>query len=288
MSAFGVEELRERLGRSLAQLRVASGLSQPQLAARIESSQPTVSRIEKGKQSIPVPLVDVWCQATGATDQRRQELLALAEKILLGPSSWEEVTGGLGAHREAAEMESKAAQISVYQPAILPGLLQTAAYARRVISAGPNGIPPDFADRVLGRLERQRVLYDPTKQVRFVVPEAVLRWPIGPEEEATIGEHLEQLNRIAEVMARPNVDVRFLPMKPRPVWRTGGFVLFDKIEGEEPRVHLELLTRPVNIEAPTQVDMYQRVFANLMNASVAGEDARDLLGRVIGDIGDGH
>lgn len=77
-------------------------------------------------------------------------------------------------------------------------------------------------------------------------------------------------------------------MKPRPVWRTGGFVLFDKIEGEEPRVHLELLTRPVNIEAPTQVDMYQRVFANLMNASVAGEDARDLLGRVIGDIGDGH
>lgn len=285
MGAFGVEDLRRNLGRALAQLRVASGLSQPQLAARLKMSQPRVSRIEAGKQGITMPQVDLWCRATDGTDDQRQDLLALAEQILLGPASWDEVSGGKGLHRATAEMESKAELISVYQPAILPGLLQTATYARRVISAGPNGEPADLADRVLGRLERQRILYDERKRLRFVVPEAVLRWPIGPAEDTSaIHEHGEQLDRVGEVMARPNVDLRILPMRPRPVWRTGGFVLFDKIEDGEPFVHLELLTKPVNIEEPDQVDLYQRVFANLLDAALAGDAARELLGCVIEDM----
>lgn len=285
MGAFGVEDLRQRLGRALAQLRVSSGLSQPQLATRLEWSQPRISRIEAGKQSISVPQVDLWCRETGATDDRRRELLALAEKVLLGPASWDEVSGGKGVHKAAAEIEAKAGLISVYQPAILPGLLQTATYARRVLSAGPTGAPVDLSDRIVGRLERQRILYDDRKRLRFVVPEAVLRWPIGAaDDDAWVGEHLEQLDRLGEVMSRPNVDLRILPMAPRPAWRTGGFVLFDKIEDGEPFVHLELLTRPVNIEEPGQVDMYQQVFTNLMEAALTGDHARTLLQRVIEDM----
>lgn len=285
MGAFGVEDLRQRLGRALAQLRIASGLSQPHLAARLDWSQPRISRIEAGKQSITVPQVDMWCRETGADDDRRRDLLALSEAILLGPSSWDEVSGGKGLHEAAAEMEARAGLISVYQPAILPGLLQTAGYARQVISAGPNGAPADLSDRIVGRLERQRILYDGHKRLRFVIPEAVLRWPIGPSDDAiAMGEHLEQLDRLGEVMPRPNVDLRILPMAPRPVWRTGGFVLFDHVRDGEPFVHLELLTRPVNIEEPGQVDMYQRVFDNLLAAAESGAAATALLGRIITDM----
>ncbi len=279
MVAFGESARREELGRALSRLRVTSGLSQPQLAEKLGLSQPKVSRIEAGKQRIRVPEVDAWCRATSTTDDRRQHLLGLAEDALVGPMAWDEAGEEVELQRSTAEMEAKAGLISVYQPAVLPGLVQTATYARRVFSAGPEGEPSNLAAKVLGRLERQRVLYDDAKQFRFVVPETVLRWPFGPA-----GEQIEQLERLREIIGRPNVDLRIAPMVGMPVWRTGGFVLFDKIGDLDPRVHLELLTRPINIEEPDQVAFYRRAFAKLLDASLAADGARDLLERVIEDF----
>jgi transcriptional regulator with XRE-family HTH domain len=278
VGAFGAATRRERLGRALSRLRVSTGLSQPRLADTLGWSQPKVSRIEAGRQRVSVPEVDAWCRATGAPDERRGELLALAEDALVGPTSWDEAREAADLLRSTAETEANAGLISVYQPAILPGLLQTAGYARRVLSAGPAGAPPDLAERVLARLERQRILYDERKRLRFVVPEAVLRWPVGP-----LDEHLEQLGRLAEILARPNVDLRILPMAPPLVWRTGGFVLFDELGDEDPFVHLELLTRPVNIDEPDQVGTYRQAFADLLGASAEGEHARTLLAQVSED-----
>lgn len=278
MSAFGATAQRQRLGRALSRLRKAAGLSQPQLSAAINLSQPKVSRIEAGGAPIALAEVDAWCRATQASDQLRQEVLTLAEAALLGPASWSE-TEDADLQRSAGELEAKAGVISVYQPAILPGLLQTAAYARRVFSAGPDGVLPDLAERVMGRLERQRILYDGAKQLRFVVPESVLRWPVGPPDE-----HREQLGRLGEVMDRPNVDLRILPMAPPLVWRTGGFALFEELTDDEPLVHLELLTRPINIHEVRQVDFYRRAFANLLAAAAAGGEARALLRRVEDEI----
>lgn len=279
MAAFGTAPQRERLGRALSRLRASTGLSQPQLADRLGWSQPKVSRVESGKQRVTMPDVDSWCRVTGATDERRHELLALAEATLVGPASWDEAREHANLQRTTAETEAKAALVSVYQPAILPGLLQTATYARRVISAGPKGAPPDLAERVLSRLERQRILYDERKRLRFVVPETVLRWPVGPADE-----HLEQLDRLGEIMVRPNIDLRVLPMAPPVVWRTGGFVLFDELGDEDPFVHLELLTRPLDIDEPEQVETYRLAFENLLGVSTAGERAMALLAHVADDI----
>lgn len=279
MDAFGVAAQRERLGRALGRLRVNAGLSQPQIAAKLGLSQSKVSRVESGKQRVTVPEVDQWCRETGATDERRGELLALAEEALLGPTSWDQVGNDAGQQQRAGDMEARAGLISVFQPVILPGLLQTATYARHVFSAGPGGAPPDLADRVMGRMERQRILYDSRKRLRFIVTEAALRWPFGPP-----AEHLEQLDRLAEIMGRPNVDLRILPSAPSPVWRTGGFVLFEELGEDEPFVHLELLTRPVNIDDAQGVGIYRAVFEHLQDASLSGEDARALLARVVEDF----
>ncbi|WP_101830597.1 helix-turn-helix domain-containing protein, partial [Frankia canadensis] len=237
MTGFGTPALRERLGRSLGRLRAATGLSQPQLARQLGWSQPKISRIEAGKQRVTLTDVDQWCQATGATEAQRDELRTLAEEALLGPTSWEAAGDPAALRHSTAEVEAKAGLIRGYQPAILPGLLQTASYARHVLSAGPDGPPPDLAERVLARLERQRILYDTTKRLEFVIPEAVLRWPFGPP-----AEHTEQLARLGEILHRPNVDLRILPLTAAPVWRTSGFVLFEDLPDTDPFVHLELLT----------------------------------------------
>jgi transcriptional regulator with XRE-family HTH domain len=280
MSAFQ-DRQREELADALKRLRIASGLTGYQLAERLSVDQSTVSKIERNRQRISLAQVELWCDATGAPAERRSELLALAENVLMRPSSWNAVstTGSTNFQSETQQMEAEAGALSFYQPAAIPGLLQTATYARQIFSSGPDGVPADVAERVLGRLERQRILYDERKRLRFVVPEAVLRWPFGP-----VDEHAEQLDRLGEILGRPNVDLRFLPMESNPYWRLGGFVLFEDFDDRPPLVHLELLSGPINVDDPDQVGMYQRVFGKLFDGAASGDAAKALLARVIEDM----
>ena len=140
----------------------------------------------------------------------------------------------------------------------------------------------------MSRIERQRVLYGVDKQFRFVIPEAVLRWPYGPPDDPAVpDEHREQLARVEWAAGRPNVEVGILPPRPVAVWRTAGFVIFDEVEDGEALVHLEMLTRPYNVSDPEQVDMYRQGFANLLGASVTGEEAQRLITQAARDLREG-
>ncbi|MGH3183202.1 MAG: Scr1 family TA system antitoxin-like transcriptional regulator, partial [Streptosporangiaceae bacterium] len=126
------------------------------------------------------------------------------------------------------------------------------------------------------------VLYDETKQFRFVIPEAALRWPYGPPDDpAVLDEHREQLARVEWATQRPNVTVGILPLAPVAAWRTAGFIIFDDVEGGEPQVHLEWLTRPYNIFEPDQVEMCQQAFSNLIAEAVTGDEATAVFRRVL-------
>jgi len=280
MSAFSDQQQRGRLAGELRRLRRRAGLSGRELGGKIGVDQSTISRIERGDQRVSLAQVLAWCKETNAPEEQRAELLALAEEILSGPRSWDSAseTGSTNFQQDTADLEARTGVLSNYQPAGVPGLLQTAAYARRLFSSGPAGVLPDLAQRVMGRIDRQRILYDETKRFRFVIPESVLRSPYGPPADpAVIDEHREQLARIEWAMSRPNVEVGILPLGPVAVWRLAGFVLFDDVEGGEPQVHLEWLTRPFNIFEPDQVEMCRQAFSNLVEASAKGQEARKLV-----------
>jgi hypothetical protein len=81
--------------------------------------------------------------------------------------------------REIGELEKEATSICVFQPTMVPGLLQIADYARRVMGHGNLSDQADIDAAVQKRLERQTILYDQTK--RFVLlTEIALRWRPGP------------------------------------------------------------------------------------------------------------
>lgn len=287
MSAFGGKRQRDDLAAALKRLRALSGLSGRALGGVIGIDQSTVSRIERGEQRVSMAQVAAWAKATNAADEEQAQVLTLAEAILAGPTSWEEAseTGSTDFARDTAELEARTGLLSNYQPAAVPGLLQTPAYARRLLSSGPAGVPDDLAQRVMGRMERQRVLYDDDKRFRFVIPEAVLRWPYGPPDDPSVpDEHREQLARIEQVSRRPNVRIGILPLEPVAAWRLCGFVLFDEVEGDEPQVHLEWLTRPYNITDPGQVEMCREAFANLMAESATDDEARMLIHMAADDL----
>jgi hypothetical protein len=161
-----------------------------------------------------------------------------------------------------------------------------AAYARRLFTSGPEGELPDIAERIVHRMERQHILYDESKRFRFVIPEAVLRWPYGPPDDpAVLDEHREQLARIETMIRRPNVEIGVLPLRPTAPWRLAGFDIYDDMKDGEPLVHLgSWLTRPYFISEPDQLEMCWVAFANLMNAAVTGEQARALVASVAAEL----
>jgi transcriptional regulator with XRE-family HTH domain len=291
MSAVGNRKQQKHLAEALKRLRVLSGISQRELASMIELDQSTVSRIERGEQQrVSVAQAAAWCKATGAPDDLQADVLALTESILIGPTSWETAseTGSTDFALEIAELEARTALLSNYRPATVPGLLQTPAYARRLLASGPAGPPAGLAERVIGRIDRQHILYDDAKHFRFIIPEAVLRWPYGPPRDPAVpDEHHEQLARIQWATRRPNIDIGILPLAPVAAWRSTGFVIFDQIDGGQPQVHLEWLTRPYNIFEPDQVDMCRRAFSNLMAEAATGDEARTLITAAAADLGSG-
>ena len=138
----------------------------------------------------------------------------------------------------------------------------------------------------MGRIDRQRVLYDEGKRFRFVIPEAVLRWPYGPPDDpAVFDEHREQLARVEWAKGRPNVEVGILPLAPVAVWRTAGFVIFDEVTDGEPQVHLEWLTRPYNVFEPDQVEMCRQAFSNLLSASATGLEGEAIIEQALSSLG---
>jgi hypothetical protein len=108
----------------------------------------------------------------------------------------------------AAEAEEQATFIEEYGAFLVPGLLQTEAYAREVFRAGePNPSPAGVDERVASRTARARILDDPNTPMMWVIlDEAVLRRPVGGPMVMA-----EQLQSIAALGRSGRVLVQVLP-----------------------------------------------------------------------------
>jgi hypothetical protein len=171
-------------------------------------------------------------------------------------------------------MEQQATTIRTYQPAVIPGLLQTAGYARAVLEANRFGLE-DIADAVKSRVERQAILYDDGKSFRFVVTEAALRWRLCP-----VAVHLAQLDRIASLATLPNVSVGIIPwsaMVPVPVATM--FVLFDDRLALVETMHSEQLLREGQ-----QIGAYLDQFERLEALAQHDDEGRMILDRIASDL----
>ncbi|WBB82396.1 DUF5753 domain-containing protein [Micromonospora sp. WMMD882] len=117
--------------------------------------------------------------------------------------------------RPWADLEQEATDLRSYQPLLVPGLLQTEAYARAMLRTG-NLLPPDEVEQIVAsRLARQCVLRrEPPPQLVAVLDEAVLRRRVG--DRAVMRE---QLLRLADAAEEPHVQVRLIPADGP--WHTG-------------------------------------------------------------------
>ncbi|WP_372495431.1 Scr1 family TA system antitoxin-like transcriptional regulator [Saccharopolyspora soli] len=104
--------------------------------------------------------------------------------------------------------------------AVVPGLLQTADYARATFASQADlfDVPRDLDEAVRERLRRQEVLYSPDKEIDILISEAALLHPVAPREVMAA-----QADRLGMAIGLPNVRIGLLPMSPSsPARRVAG------------------------------------------------------------------
>lgn len=266
---------RARLGGELRRLRRLAGLSGRDVARLIGVSQAHVSRVENGQAVPPLPQVSAWADVVRANDDTRALLAVLAEAAVNEVDSWRtRFDAGLPAMQQNVhEIEAAAGTLCYFQPSIVPGLLQTAEYARRVFEITDVRGWGDHAAAVAARLERQQILYQPGKHFEFLLTEAALRLRIGPPHVIR-----GQVDHVASLMSLDTVEVGLIPLDADArVIPWSGFNLYDDIADGQAFVTIELPHAWLTVSDPDDVAIYRQQLAGIREAAIFGEDARRLL-----------
>lgn len=271
---------RLALGDRLRQYRIAAGLSGQELARRLGWQNSKVSRIENAKQGVTDSDITAWCgecqitadEATALHDELRA--IRLDEARLSGALR----AGHAAVQREVEDREAGAHRIRVFDHAVVPGLVQTAEYARQLFVrlAELHETPRDTDAAVEVRMRRQQVLYDPTRQVEILMTEAALRYPLCTKE-AMAG----QLDRLISLSSLSGLWFGVIPLNTTlTVLPLHGFWIFD-----EQLTTVEILNTEMATREPEDIALYAKVFEELKAAAATGAEARGVLARIATELG---
>ncbi|MGH3870645.1 MAG: helix-turn-helix domain-containing protein [Pseudonocardiaceae bacterium] len=196
-----------RLGAELRRLRAASGRTQTDVGEAIGRTHATLVNWERGKTKISKSdLVCLLAELRAPVDVRKG-LEQLREEAGQGAGQW--VVYGLPDWlRPLVSFEEDAAAVTVFEPVIIHGLLQTEEYARATHLTAPYVVAPDAVDRwVAARMQRQQRLISPDP-LRFhaVFTEAALRLEVGGPAVMTA-----QLERLLAATSSQNITIQVLP-----------------------------------------------------------------------------
>jgi transcriptional regulator with XRE-family HTH domain len=267
------------VGRSLAtrlkRLRQDTGLTTTQLAQATGISQGKISKIETGAQSVRVDHVDAWARACHLDDQARIQLLELAEVALTEASAWRrEHRAGLAAKQaRVARWEQRAARIRDFQSALVPGLLQTRAYATTMLGLANVSEQGDLDAAVTARLARQRILQRPDPTIELIVAQAALAWSSPGGEQSWP----EQRQRLLDAVAAQRVRLGVLPSTAPGPPRLNAFTIYDFADTGEQLVVAETFAAELYHDDPRDVAVYVDVFDALAANARFGDAAAELV-----------
>jgi transcriptional regulator with XRE-family HTH domain len=263
---------RARLGSELRRLRTLAGLSGADLGRQLEVSQKTISRIEHGDSLPSLPQVTVWARATGAPADRLAVLTGLLEAAVNEVAAFrDKLTDGLMAVQlEVRELESSSGTVRNFQAGIIPGLLQTAEYARRVMEMANIRNDANLAAAVAARLERQQALHDKSRDFEFLMTEAALRWRPGPPELLAA-----QLDHIAALATLDTVDLGVIPMdaEMHAITRCSFILYEDRSDGQPPVVAVETPHASLYVGDAADVELYRDQLALFRQSAIHGGEA---------------
>lgn len=270
-----IDARRQALGERLRGLRARAGfLTGKDFAAALGWQQSRVSRIETGNQTATDADVIEWCKASGADEQTATALLDELRELRIEAASWRRQlrTGHTARQQQAARTELAATHIRVFELALLPGLVQTPEYARRVLTrhATLHGSTLDLDAAVAVRMQRQEILYDPARSIELLVAESALRLPVGPPEVMAA-----QYDRLLTIGGLATVRLGIVPLGAElPVIPMHGFWIMD-----DDAVIIETTDAEITAENPDDLALYHRVMDELWTVAAENEQSRAIITR---------
>lgn len=228
-----------------------------------------LSKIETGKAAPSVVDVERILTTIGVSDEVKTEYLEAVRTASTEATAWRLVRR-MGVHKaqhQTRSLEAHMALLRLFQPALVPGLLQTPEYIRAILSRHDLG--EDALTRTIGaRIERQQVLYDSTKELHFIITEPVLRWRI-----VSAARMAEQVDRLVSLSRLPNIDIRVVPLSAQQQdIANHAFVIRD-----DRTVTVETIHAEVVVTDPRDVSVYVRKFEGFASTALAGNHMRAML-----------
>jgi transcriptional regulator with XRE-family HTH domain len=268
---------RRSLGRELRGLREVRGLSGNQFAKELGWAQSKVSRIETGAQFPTESDLEVWCETLRLSKKELGELLSLLKRAESEYHNWKEhyrLAGGAAEkQQEILLFENQAKTICEFHPNLVPGLLQTKAYAEELLHLpfGPLFFGVDEASiqkMIVTRIQRQRIIYDPDKSVRIVVLESALLTRV-----CSVYTLYEQLLRLIDLCALRSLELGIVPLQNQlPIIPMGTYSIYDNHT-----VILETLSGEQQLSSAEEVNLYLSSFDAIAGVSLRGNSAATFL-----------
>ncbi|WP_030674120.1 helix-turn-helix domain-containing protein [Streptomyces cellulosae] len=181
-------------------LREHAGLSRVELGARVQYSKHTVESVELGRRMPDEAFVERAEEALGNTGALRKAVRHLTRGEA-GLAVW---------FRRWARLEREAVSLCTYECRLVPGLLQSEAYARAVFEGTiPLRTDEELEVQLAVRMERQAVMRErPTVPFSFIVEEHVFRRRFGDAEAMR-----ELVDHVLELTAPRNVTLQVVPLE---------------------------------------------------------------------------
>jgi transcriptional regulator with XRE-family HTH domain len=272
---------RRELGAILRALRNQKGLTVEEVAERLLCSPSKVSRMETGHGvATPRDIRDL-CVLYEVTDEAERERLTALAREGKRQGWWQSYDLGYGTF---VGLEAEAVAISDFQSSVVPGLLQTADYARAGHEAYLPRLSPDQIERnIEAKLKRQSLLAQASPPAfAAVMDEAVLHRVVGGPR--VMGA---QLDRLIEAARLPNVAVQVIPFAVgyHPGLESN-FNILDLPAPAPSVVFVEGLAGSMYFERPEDLKRYREVFERLQSIALSPKDTINAITKIKAQFGE--
>ncbi|MEU6574280.1 helix-turn-helix transcriptional regulator [Streptomyces sp. NPDC046805] len=257
------------VGALLALHREAAGYTQRSLGELFVVGEQQIASIEQGRRPLKPDLAEHLDELLDTKGALSVALSRMPEVDLV--PLWAE---------EYLDCEREAITISWYESLLVPGLLQTEAYARAVFrSRVPVYDEDEIEQLVAARIERQEILHRKVPpSTSFVIWEAALQDHLGGREV-----YAEQVRHLRECAATPGIAVQVLPLgRSSHAGLEGPFILLETPDYQR-LAYSETQRGSTLIANPDEVGILAQKYAMLRTQALNAEDTRDLLDRLLGE-----
>lgn len=253
---------RALLGAELRHAREKAGFSQEELGGRLFVSGSFIGQLESGTRRMQPEYARMLDDVLGTEDFFRRNCAASAKSRY--PEHF----------AEAAEAEAVATTIRHYLPLLVPGLLQTPAYAESLFRVyRPLATDREIEELVAIRMERARLLDNPTTPLLWVVlDEAALRRPVGGAAAMA-----EALRHVAGLMSRRRVIAQVLPFSAGTHAAMGGSLKLMEFADAPPLCFVEGLDTGKLLDDPATVARHTLTFSLLQATAYSPPDSLALI-----------